>query len=220
VAPHTYKKLPYDPLKDFRADCAVHHQLPRHRRQRRRSLQDPAEMVAYAKANPGKLTVATNGEGGFPHLAMEDLRILGGFYLHRAVQGLAQIVGDLIAARCKPAIDGITGLTTQIRAGKYRLLAVTNPTRATLWPDTPPPEAVPAMPRAAGSATSPRAARRARWWPNSTTPSTAREISGDCRKLVAQGLMSHRAAGVFRQRDSAPTTPVRQVVKAIGFQPR
>ena len=36
-------------------------------------------MIAYAKANPGKMTVATNGEGGFPHVVMEHLRLMAGF---------------------------------------------------------------------------------------------------------------------------------------------
>src|SRR5712671_7505660 len=79
VLPHTSKSIPYDPLKDF-APIAVsttnylgivaNPELP---------FKSVAEMIAYAMANPGKLTVATNGEGGFPHLAFEHLRLMGGF---------------------------------------------------------------------------------------------------------------------------------------------
>src|SRR5437588_10757260 len=79
VLPHTSKNIPYDPLKDF-APIAVsttnylaivgYPGAP---------FASIAEMIAYAKANPGKLTVATNGEGGFPHLAFEHLRVMGGF---------------------------------------------------------------------------------------------------------------------------------------------
>src|SRR6266446_9498333 len=71
VLPHTSKNIPYDPLKDF-APIAVsttnylgivaHPAAP---------FKSIGEMVAYARANPGRLTVATNGEGGFPHLAFE-----------------------------------------------------------------------------------------------------------------------------------------------------
>src|SRR6266704_1984096 len=79
VLPHTSKNIPYDALKDF-APIAVsttnylgivaHPGTP---------FRTVGEMISYAKANPGKLTVARNGEGGFPHLAFEQLRVMAGF---------------------------------------------------------------------------------------------------------------------------------------------
>src|SRR5260221_11485552 len=77
VLPHTSKNIPYDPLKDFvpvavsttnYLGIVANPDLP---------FKSVAEMIAWAKANPGKLTVATNGEGGFPHLALEHLRLMG-----------------------------------------------------------------------------------------------------------------------------------------------
>ena len=95
-------------------------------------------MVAYAKANPGKLTVATNGEGGFPHLAFEHLRTMAGFtYTHVPYKGSAAIATDIIGGQVQVGIDGITGMTPHIKSGRLRLLAITNKTRAALWPDTP-----------------------------------------------------------------------------------
>jgi len=136
VAPHTNKKLPYDPLKDFTPialsttnylGLVANVDAP---------FKTVPEMLAWAKANPGKMTVATNGEGGFPHLAMEDMRMRGGFtYTHVPYKGSAQIVGDLIGGQVQVAIDGITGLSTQIKAGKIRMLAITNPVKVSLWPD-------------------------------------------------------------------------------------
>jgi len=138
VAPHTYKKLPYDPLKDFAPIALSTTNYLGVVANLDAPFKTIPEMIAYAKANPGKLTVATNGEGGFPHLAMEDMRIRGNFtYTHIPYKGSAQIVGDLIGGQVMAGIDGITGLTPQIRAGKIRLLAVTNPTKVALWPDTP-----------------------------------------------------------------------------------
>jgi tripartite-type tricarboxylate transporter receptor subunit TctC len=138
VAPHTNKKLPYDPLKDFvpialsttnYLGLVANVDAP---------FKTVPEMLAWAKANPGKMTVATNGEGGFPHLAMEDMRMRGGFtYTHVPYKGSAQIVGDLIGGQVQVAIDGITGLAPQIRAGKIRMLAITNPARVSQWPDAP-----------------------------------------------------------------------------------
>jgi len=125
VLPHTSKNIPYKPLDDF-APIAVttfnylaivaNNDVP---------FKSIGEMVAYAKAHPGKLTVATNGEGGFPHLAFENLRTMGGFtYTHVPYKGSA-------------AIAGITGMTPHIKSGRLRLLATTGKERAALWPNTP-----------------------------------------------------------------------------------
>src|SRR5213082_658142 len=138
VLPHTSKNIPYDPLKDF-APIAVsitnylaivaNPNVP---------FKTIGEMVAYAKANPGKLTVATNGEGGFPHLAFEHLRTMGGFtYTHIPYKGSAALATDIIGGQVQVGIDGITGMTPHIKSGRLNLLAVTHPTRVDLWPSTP-----------------------------------------------------------------------------------
>jgi tripartite-type tricarboxylate transporter receptor subunit TctC len=138
VLPHTSKNCPYDPLKDF-APLAVsttnylgivaNPDAP---------FKTIGEMVAYAKANPGKLTLATNGEGGFPHLGFEHLRSMAGFtYTHVPYKGSAAIATDVIGGQVQAAMDGITGLTPHIKSGRLRLLAVTNKTRVDLWPGVP-----------------------------------------------------------------------------------
>jgi tripartite-type tricarboxylate transporter receptor subunit TctC len=138
VLPHTSKAIPYDALRDF-APIAVSttNYLG--------IVANPAapfasvgEMIAYAKANRGKLTVATNGEGGFPHLAFEHLRMLGGFsFTHVPYKGSAAIATDIISGQVLVGIDGITGMTPHIKSGRLKLLAVTHPTRVELWPSTP-----------------------------------------------------------------------------------
>jgi len=138
VLPHTSKNIPYDSLKDF-APVAVsttnylaivsNPEAP---------FASIGEMIAYAKTNPGKLTVATNGEGGFPHLAFEHLRVMGAFtFTHVPYKGSAAIATDVIGGQVQVGIDGITGLTPQVRSGRLRLLAITNRSRVALWPDTP-----------------------------------------------------------------------------------
>ena len=138
VMPHTYKKLPYDPIKDFAPIAlsttnflalVVHPSVP---------FKSVKDLVAYAKANPGKLSFASNGEGGFPHMTIELFRVMGGFtYLHVPYKGSAQIATDLIGGHVDAAIDGITGLTPHIRSGRLRLLAITNPTRVPQFEGTP-----------------------------------------------------------------------------------
>ena len=138
VLPHTSKNIPYNALKDF-APIAVsttnylgivaNPNVP---------FKSIGEMVAYAKANPGKLTVATNGEGGFPHLAFEHLRIMANIqYTHVPYKGSAAIATDIIGGQVQVGIDGITGMAPHIKSGRLRLLAVTNKTRVQLWPETP-----------------------------------------------------------------------------------
>jgi tripartite-type tricarboxylate transporter receptor subunit TctC len=138
VLPHTSKNIPYDALKDFAPitvsttnylGIVANPNVP---------FKSVGEMVAYAKANPGKLTVATNGEGGFPHLAFEHLRTMASItYTHVPYKGSAAIATDIIGGQVQAGIDGITGMAPHIKSGRLRLLAVTNKTRVELWPDTP-----------------------------------------------------------------------------------
>ncbi len=138
VLPHTSKNIPYDALKDFLPiavsttnylGIVAYPEAP---------FKSIGEMIAYAKANPGKLTVATNGEGGFPHLAFEQLRVMAGFtFTHVPYKGSAQIATDVIGGQVQVAIDGITGLAPHARSARLRLLAITNRTRVPLWPGVP-----------------------------------------------------------------------------------
>ncbi len=138
VAPHTYKALPYDPTADFLPVAlvawnylalVVHPALP---------YKSVAEMIAWAKANPGKLTFASNGEGGFPHLSFELLRVQADFtYLHVPYKGSAQIVTDLIGGQIDAAMASYTSMSPLVRAEKLRLLGITNPTRMPAEPGVP-----------------------------------------------------------------------------------
>ena len=138
VAPHTYKKIPYDPLNDFAPVALLatnylaviaHPDVP---------FRSAAQMVAWAKANPGKLTLATNGEGGFPHLAFENLAAMGGFkFQHVPYKGAGQIVSDVIGGRVQLGIGAYTSLSPHVNAGRVRLIAVTNPVRVPNKPELP-----------------------------------------------------------------------------------
>jgi tripartite-type tricarboxylate transporter receptor subunit TctC len=138
VLPHTSKNIPYDPLKDFAPISVTTTNYLAIVANPGAPFKTVGEMVAYARANPGKLTVATNGEGGFPHLAFEHLRTMGRFtYTHVPYKGSAAIATDVIGGQVQAAIDGITGMTPHIKSGRLRILATTNKTRPALWPDTP-----------------------------------------------------------------------------------
>ena len=130
VAPHTYKKIPYDPGKDFAAVAlnatnylavVAHPTAP---------FKNAAEMIKWAKAHPGQLTLASNGEGGYPHLAFELLASMAGFkFLHVPYKGATQIATDVISGQVLTGIGSYTGMSTQINAGRMRLIGVTNHVR-------------------------------------------------------------------------------------------
>ena len=138
VLPHTSKNVPYDPLRDFAPIAVSTTNYLAIVADPKAPFKTIGEMVKYAKANPGKLTVATNGEGGFPHLAFEHLRTMGDFtYTHIPYKGSAAIATDIMGGQVQAGIDGITGMTPHIKSGRLHLLATTGKARAVLWPDTP-----------------------------------------------------------------------------------
>jgi len=138
ILPHTSRNIPYHVLQDFAPIALSTTNYLAIVGALNAPFKTIGEMVAYAKANPGKLTLATNGEGGFPHLAFEHLRTMAGFtYTHVPYKGSAAIATDIIGGQVQAGIDGITGMTPHIKSGRLRILATTNKTRPSLWPDTP-----------------------------------------------------------------------------------
>jgi len=138
ILPHTSRNIAYNALKDFAPIALSTTNYLAIVGAMNAPFKDVAEMVAYAKANPGKLTVATNGEGGFPHLAFEHLRVLGGFtFTHVPYKGASAIVTDIVGGQVLTGITSIATATPHVKSERVRLLAVTNATRVALWPDAP-----------------------------------------------------------------------------------
>ncbi|MDB5904021.1 MAG: hypothetical protein JWM26_2899 [Betaproteobacteria bacterium] len=138
VQPHTYKKLPYRPLSDFAPVANSTRNFLALVASPSAPFKSVKELVAYGKANPAKLTFASNGEGGFPHMSLEMMRTMAGFeYLHVPYKGSGQIMTELMSGRVDATILGIGSLTPFIKSGKIRLIAVTSPTRQEQYPDTP-----------------------------------------------------------------------------------
>src|SRR5882672_4116411 len=138
VLPHTSKNIPYDPLKDFAPISVTTFNYLAIVANPNAPFKTIGEMVRYAKANPGALTVATNGEGGFPHLAFEHLRTMAGFtYTHVPYKGSAAIVTDIVGGQVLTGITSIATATPHVKSERLRMLAVTNPTRVALWSDVP-----------------------------------------------------------------------------------
>jgi tripartite-type tricarboxylate transporter receptor subunit TctC len=96
------------------------------------------EFIAYAKANPGKLHLATPGIGTPPHVAGELFKMMAGVNLvHVPYRGTGPMLTDLIGGQVQVAFDPLPASIQHIRAGKLRALAVTTATRSDVLPDIP-----------------------------------------------------------------------------------
>jgi tripartite-type tricarboxylate transporter receptor subunit TctC len=96
------------------------------------------EFIAYAKANPGKLTMASSGIGTASHLFGELFKFMTGVnMLHVPYRGAAPAVTDVVAGQVQVYFDPIRNSIGYIRAGKVRPLAITSATRSEALPDVP-----------------------------------------------------------------------------------
>jgi tripartite-type tricarboxylate transporter receptor subunit TctC len=97
------------------------------------------EFIAYAKANPGKINMATGGAGSAPHLYGELFKIMAGVDLVTVnYRGSAPALPDLIAGQVQVMFDVVISSIGHIRAGKLRPLGVTTTARLEVLPDVPP----------------------------------------------------------------------------------
>ena len=136
VLPNTLKSVKYNPLKDIEPIALITTNFQGIVANPNAPFNNIKEMIAYAKANPTSLTVATNGDGGYPFLTFEDLRMRAGFdYTHVPYKGSVQVTTDVIGGQVQVGILGISIFVPQIHSGKLKLLGITASSRPTSWPD-------------------------------------------------------------------------------------
>lgn len=133
-----YKTMSFDPLADFspiallgdvQGIVAVHPSLP---------VASFAELIAYGKANPGKLTFGSPGFGLMGHITGELIQRKAGFQMtHVPYRGSAPLANDLLAGTVNVAIDFIPTYIPQVKSGAIRALAVTSDQRAPQLPEVP-----------------------------------------------------------------------------------
>jgi tripartite-type tricarboxylate transporter receptor subunit TctC len=96
------------------------------------------ELIAYAKANPGKLNMASPGSGTGPHMAGELFKMMTGITMtHVPYRGSGPMLNDLIGGQVQFAFDGISSSIGYIRAGRLRALGVSTAARIEILPDLP-----------------------------------------------------------------------------------
>jgi tripartite-type tricarboxylate transporter receptor subunit TctC len=136
--PQLYKKLPYDPDKDFRMLAVitdlpvlmeVHPSVP---------AKTVAEFVAYAKQNPGKLNFGSAGTGGTTHLAGEMFKQMAGVdMVHVAYKGAGPALTDLLSGNIQLMFDTLGTALPPVKGGLLRPLAVSSAQRIAELPDVP-----------------------------------------------------------------------------------
>jgi len=138
VIPHTMKNVPYDALKDFAPIALVATNYLALVVYPGGPYKTTAEFVKYLKANPGKVSFGSNGEGAFMHMAAELFRSAVGFeYLHIPFKGVAPMAQEMVAGRVDAAFSSFTGIYPFVKSGRVRLLGIAKPARAPNYPDLP-----------------------------------------------------------------------------------
>lgn len=136
ISPHTYKDLPYNPLKDLRAITTVA-QTPEllaiNPNVKAKTLTD---LVKLSKTRD--VTLASSGAGGLPHLAIELFKLeSGGRIVHVPYKGAAPATTDAVGGHVDGIIVDVPALYSQVLAGKLRPIAVTHDKRSSVLPDVP-----------------------------------------------------------------------------------
>jgi tripartite-type tricarboxylate transporter receptor subunit TctC len=138
LAPHAFKSIPYDVLKDFApvAVGAVNYLALVARPDA--PFKNVNEMIQWAKANPGKMTIGTTSTGGLPHMSFELLAYMSGFkFLNVPYKGNGPVVTDLTGGRLDLGVTSYTSIAALADAGKLKVLGITNPTRDPALPNLP-----------------------------------------------------------------------------------
>lgn len=138
INPSLFQRLNFDPLKDF-APVALAASVPIvlavHPQVRANSV---AELVALARAEPGKLHFGSSGAGSTNHLAGELFKALAGIdIVHVPYRGAAPAMNDLVAGHIPFMFDNMPAVRPQVVGGKIRALAVAGATRSSLFPELP-----------------------------------------------------------------------------------
>jgi tripartite-type tricarboxylate transporter receptor subunit TctC len=138
ASPAIYKKIPYDPVKDFQpvtnvmsvpSVFVVHPKVP---------TRTMREFIALAKSAPGRHTYASPGIGSLGHANVENFAHLAGMQLlHVPYKGAGPALNDALAGQVDGLTDNLPSALPHIQAGRLRALALLSPQRSSLLPDVP-----------------------------------------------------------------------------------
>lgn len=138
INPSMKKVMPFDAIRSFEPVVLTHvvplmlvvsPSLP---------VKTVRELIAYGKANPGKLTFASSGSGGAPHFSGELFKTMAGIdMVHVPYKGSTLAHPDLLSGRTSMMFDTVAAINTQVKSEKVRALAVTTAKRSSVAPTVP-----------------------------------------------------------------------------------
>ena len=138
INPAIYSKIPYDPVRDFTAIIqiaqvpnvlVVHPSLP---------VQSVKDLIAFARANPGKLNYGSSGAGRADHLAGELFSMMAGVRMqHVPYKGGGPAMTDLVGGNLQLIFATVSTAASHMKSGKVRTIANTSAVRSDLFPDLP-----------------------------------------------------------------------------------
>lgn len=137
-----YSKLPYDPQKDFAPITLVagvpNVMVMNTRRAQELGIQSVADFVKHARANPGRLNMASSGNGTSIHLAGELFKARNKIFMtHIPYRGSGPAMTDMLAGAMDVMFDNLPSAMPHIKAGTLKAFAVTSATRSDALPDVP-----------------------------------------------------------------------------------
>ncbi|MDK3024272.1 tripartite tricarboxylate transporter substrate binding protein [Cupriavidus taiwanensis] len=204
INPTLYKKLPYDAVADF-APVAMVARVPNvvvlsPAFAERAQVQTLAEFIAYLKANPKRVNMASAGNGTSTHLAGELFqRMTGTEMSHVAYKGSSPAIADLMGGSVDVMFDNLPASLPFVRSGKLKALAVTTPARSSALPNVPTVAAAGPVP---GFDASP-------WFgllaPRGVSSAVAQKISQDLARALGDPAVQARMRDLGAE--PAPGTP-------------
>ncbi|MGC3987924.1 MAG: tripartite tricarboxylate transporter substrate binding protein [Pseudorhodoferax sp.] len=183
-----YDKMPYDPVKDFAPISLVagvpNVMVVNADKARALKIHNVQDFIAYAKANPGKLNMASSGNGTSIHMAGELFKTMTGAYMvHFPYKGSGPALMDMVAGNMDVMFDNLPSALQQIKAGKLTALAVTSAQRSAALPD------VPTVEQAGGPAL--KGFEASSWFGLLAPAGTPPEIVNRIQQDVAKAIKTH-----------------------------
>ena len=188
-----YAKLPYDPIKDFAPVTLVaavpNVMVMNADKAMAWGVKNVQDFIRVAKASPGKMNMASSGNGTSIHLAGELFKSMTGTYmLHLPYRGSGPALMDMVAGNADVMFDNLPSSMAQIKAGKLTALAVTSGERSAALPD------VPTVEQAGGPAL--KGYEASSWFgllaPAGTPPDIVNRIQQEVAKALASPAMKER----------------------------
>jgi tripartite-type tricarboxylate transporter receptor subunit TctC len=224
INPHLYKRMGFDPLNDFAPIAVVanggqvlvvHPSVP---------VRNIQELIALARARPGRLTFGSGGKGTPAHASGEIFKVAANVNIvHVPYKGTIQSVTDLVAGQIDMVFSDMVPAVPQIKAGRLRALAVTSDKRSEALPD------VPTTAESGVQFTVPQT-----WWcvlaPKGTPAAIVNRLNGELAQIMKLRDVQERyaALGIFTVHSSpervlelirSESPLMAKVLKAAGVEP-